>query len=164
MTSPKAAKSARTQSIAKKFITGHRAAALATVSQAGLPHVATVFCLTDAKLNIYFMTRTEARKYRNLAAQPAVAMSFTDEATMATVQVSGTAVRIDNIDLELEWLYKLVSLRYSEALQLPPSMQQFDQEHTAELAVIKVTPAELTHTEFLTTLSGRYHPTYTKVI
>ena len=105
------------------FIAQNRAAAFATSSKQNIPHVATVFCVADDDLTIYFATRVESRKFRNLSAQPVVSMAFTNEKLMETVELTGTAKRVESLPEEQEILYRLVTLRHQERNQEPPPMQ-----------------------------------------
>lgn len=147
------------------FIMANRAASLATVSEGNLPHVAIVYCITKEDLSLYFMTRVEARKFANIVYQPIVAMSITDEKHLQTIQLTGTAERVDNLSQELAIWHELMLFRLPNKDQKPvPSIQLFESGSTNELAIIKVTPAEMTFADFDIQPDGRYKSFFRKVI
>jgi uncharacterized pyridoxamine 5'-phosphate oxidase family protein len=146
------------------LLTNNRAAALATVTSQGLPHVATVYCLIDEDFSLHFVTRVEARKYRNMISQPLVAMSFMDEVNVTSVQLTGRAERIESFAEEQVIFYKLMSLRYEEDDWPLPPLRLFESGLSRELAVFKVTPTELTYANFQLQPGGRYKPFFTKII
>ena len=149
---------------ARKFIIKHRAGALATTSLKGVPHVATIYCIVDEDLNLYFSTRVEGRKFHNLLENPTVALAFSDEVNMGTVQLTGKAERVESLELEQDILYKLITYRYGEPNWPSPPFKLFERGATNELAIIKVTPFEMTYASFETTTTGRYKPFFEKVI
>jgi len=146
------------------FLTMNRAAALATVSPDGIPHVATVYCIIKPDLTIYFSTRAQGRKYNNLTENPLVAMNFTDLSGMRTVQLTGMAFRVEDLLEEQEILYELTVLRYQDAKLHMPSMKLFEQGAANEVAIIKIRPNELTFANFGKPDDGRYRPFFEKVI
>ena len=88
------------RSTAHKFLNTHKAATLATVNAKKKPDAASVFYIVDEDLTIYFMTRIESRKFHNLEKQTIVSMVTTDEETMETIQLTGVAERIENLEEE----------------------------------------------------------------
>jgi uncharacterized pyridoxamine 5'-phosphate oxidase family protein len=150
---------------AYKFITNNRAAALATVSKAGVPHVVSIYCVVHEDLSIYFMTRVEGRKFTNLTYQPKVAMAFTDEKGLKTIQLTGAAERVNSLKLEQTIWHDLMRFRLPWAEQGPvPAIQLFERGATNELAIIKVMPYEMTFANFEKMANGRYNPFFQKII
>lgn len=149
---------------AQQFMMHNRAAVLGTVGSRSVPHVATVYCYVTPDLTVYFVTRTESRKYQNLASRPKVAMTFTDRDSVSCVQLTGKAERVSNIEDEQAILFELQTLRYKEAQVVSPALQLYEREAASELAVVRVRPTELTMASFVITKAGRYNPTFTKVI
>lgn len=149
---------------AQLFMMQNRAAVLGTVNNRRVPHVATVYCWVSAKLDVYFVTRTESRKYRNLVARPTVAMTFTDKDNVSCVQLTGQAERVSDIKDEQDILFKLQTLRYQEAQVVSPALQLYERDAASELAVVIVRPTELTFASFMLGADGRYNPTFTKII
>ena len=150
--------------LAYKFMLNNRAAALATVSKKGQPHVAIVYCVAHTDLSLYFSSRVEGRKYLNLIANPTVAMTFMNEADMRTIQLIGTAKRVDDIKGEQAVLHELLTYRGRAAsLPLPP-LELFERGDTNEVAIVKVTPLKMTFANFKKAKTGHYKPFFKKVI
>ena len=149
---------------AYQFILRNRAAAFATVDGTGTPHVATVYCTVHEDLTLYFSTRVEARKFHNLTCNPTAAMTFYNEQQMTTIQMTGRAERVENLEVEAEILRDLLIFRLEDpSLPLPP-VRLFEAGATNELAIIKVSPLEMTIADFKVTKTGRYHPFFHKVL
>ena len=149
---------------ARQFIARNRAAALATVDPKGNPQVATVYCVVDETLAVYFTTRVEARKFTNLMRHPTVAMIFTNENELTTLQLSGEAERIESMELEQEVLSWLMTHRKWDPQWALPTMQLFEHGATNELAIIKVVPSEMTLSNFRKDTSEQHRPFFQKVI
>lgn len=147
------------------FMTSNRAAALATVGINGVPHVATVYCVVRDDLSVFFMTRVEGRKFQNLLHQPVVAMAFTGEGQLQAIQLTGQAQRIEDMELEHEIWYDLTRFSIQSADKRPlPAVQLFEFGATNELAIIKVTPIEMTYANFEPDDKGRNTSLFTQVI
>lgn len=151
-------------STAHKFLSAHRAATLATVNAKKKPDAATVFYIVDKDLTIYFMTRIESRKFRNLEMQHEVAMVISDEQTMETIQLSGTAERIENFEEERGVLSKLWTADYRNPNWPGPAVKLFESGHSVQLAVVKVVPQEMTYAVFERQDKGKYGSFFEKVI
>ncbi len=146
------------------FIRLNRAGALATIDEAGHPHVAIVYVIVHEDLSLYFSTRVEGRKFQNLLDRPVVSLTFFNEDDMESVQLTATAERVESLQLEQEILHKLIVYRYGEPNWPVPPVKMFEQGATNELAIIKITPFELTHASFATNESGRYKPFFQKIL
>lgn len=146
------------------FISDNRVGALATIRVDGIPHVVIVYCLVEEDLSIYFSTRVEGRKYENLVHQPNIAMTFYNEKNLTTIQLTGMAERVDDLKREQEVHYNLMKLRNIKINWTLPPMQLFERGATNELAIIKITPSEMTYATFKTSDSGRHKPFFQKII
>ena len=152
------------QSTAHTFLCTHRAATLATMNADKKPDAATVYYIVDKDLTIYFMTRIESRKFHNLENHPAVSMVITDEHTMETIQLTGHAERIENSITESEALTKLWRADYKNPNWPGPAVKLFESGHSAQLAVVKVAPQEMTYAVFQRQDKGKYTSFFEKVI
>ena len=82
---------------ALKFLQRHKTAALGTVSPDGAPHVAVVTCIIDDDFNIYFVTKADSRKLKNILRDPRVAVTVGgNPKTPSTIQMEGRAEIIDD--------------------------------------------------------------------
>lgn len=147
-----------------RFIKNNRVASLATVGKDNVPQVTILYCLIRKDLSIYFMTRIEGRKFQNLIKNPVVSMAFYNEKDLDTVQLTGRAERVDDFDTETQVLYELLKLRGGQNQWTVPPIELFKRGATNELAIIKVTPIEMTLAEFKPLPNGRYKPIFTKII
>lgn len=94
----------RSQEHIADFLALHRVGVLATVSSAGKPHAATIYFTYDQQLNIYFVTKKETQKSRNLQANGLAAIAVYDAATQTTVQIEGTVVEVTDPD-QTVWIF-----------------------------------------------------------
>lgn len=74
-----------------EFLTQHPVGVLSTTSSTGEPWGSTIVFACDEDFTFYFMTRSNTQKYKNIAANPKVALTVTDQAAQTTVQAAGTA-------------------------------------------------------------------------
>lgn len=149
---------------AYKLITDHKAGALATADRQGTPHVAIVYCIVKDDLSLYFSTRVESRKFRNIQKRQKVSIAFFDELNMETVQLTGQVERVGKLSVEQAILGELIRLRYGEPNWPAPPVKMFERGVTNELAILKVTPLELTYGSFGSADDGHYLPFFEEVI
>lgn len=74
-----------------KFLKEHSHASIATVTEDGMPEVATIYYGVDDHLNFYIPTGTLSRKFKNIEKNPHVALAITDLEQLTTVQIEGVA-------------------------------------------------------------------------
>jgi general stress protein 26 len=141
-----------------------RAATLATVDEKGMPHSAFVYIVPRKDLSLYFTTSTSGRKFHNIFRQTIVAMSITDEDNMTTIQLRGKTERVDSLKLEQEILYELMTFRYKGSDWSLPALKLFENGATNEVAIIKVTPSEMTYADFAPSGTGRFKSIFQQVL
>lgn len=146
------------------FLNENRTAALATVDTNHDPDVATIYCVADKDLTLYFTSRVEGRKFINLVAHPIVALSFARERSLESILVRGKAERINKPELEQRILGSLLSDKTSGKLRPLPPMQLFDEEYTNEVAIVKVVPFEITYAKFASHTGKGNLPIFQKII
>lgn len=155
--------SALVQKRARAFLRAHDLAVIATVDETGSPHAATVRYASDENFNVYFMTRIESRKFRNVMVHAKVAVVITDTQVMETVQMTGIAGRIEDMHEESAMLSKLWKSGYT-AGRASPIVKMYEAGHTRELAVIRIAPLEMTHAVFDRGYGEAPEPFFYKVI
>lgn len=79
---------------ALNFLKSNSIAIVATVAGDGKPQAATVNYFIDDNFNIYFATRTNTRKFKNLIANKNIALVVGAGPDPKTLQINGTAERI----------------------------------------------------------------------
>lgn len=87
------------------FLARTGVAVLATADAGGKPHAATVYITVDKQLDLYFVTKRDTQKCRNLQANPWAAIAVYDTSTQTTVQADGTVVEVADVHQQ-EWIFK----------------------------------------------------------
>jgi general stress protein 26 len=82
-----------------KFLDANHTGVLATADKSGAPHAATIYFATDSKLNIYFLTKEETTKFRNLQSNPQASLAVYEPAKQATVQIQGNVTQLTDLKL-----------------------------------------------------------------
>lgn len=149
---------------ARDFIAKNRAGVIATVSDNGVPHAAIIYCVVQDDLSLYFSTRVESRKYINLVSNPEVAMVFSNENTMETLQLTGRVSRINDVKLEQEIFHDLMQIRYNEPVWPLPSVKMYEHHSSSELAVLKVVPDEMSYADFSKQKDGTHESYFLKIL
>jgi general stress protein 26 len=87
-----------------EFLKNNNVGVLATASNAGMPHAATVYITFDQALNIYFVTRKGTRKSQNIHANSQAALAIYNAATQTTLQAEGTAIEVSESS-KTQWVF-----------------------------------------------------------
>lgn len=108
-----------------QYLESHRTLHLGTVSAEGQPMVATVSHVNDGT-TVYFMADSRTLKVANIAHEPRVAYSVTEEygdwLQIRGVQAQGVASRVTD-EAEASRVNNLFSGKYSPAAPLPADMK-----------------------------------------
>lgn len=80
----------------RDFLNNHGVGILATASLNGLPHAATIYFIIDENFNIFFITKEQTTKHKNLHANPHAALAVHDARSQTTVQVTGEASPVND--------------------------------------------------------------------
>lgn len=86
------------------FLENNKVGVLATCSNAGMPYAATVYITFDQDLNIYFVTRKETRKNRNLHDNGQAAIAIYNATSQATLQAEGGAIEVTD-PAKMQWVF-----------------------------------------------------------
>ena len=95
---------------------------ISTVNTSNKPESASIYYVNDDNLNIYFITRAESRKFKNIGTNPNVSFVITGENEPYTIQLEGKASIVTDPKQENEFFTKLVSLA-SKYMVMPPVSQ-----------------------------------------
>lgn len=101
------------------FLENNKIGVLATASNLGKPHAATVYITFDQELNIYFVTRKETRKSRNLHDNNQIAIAIHNAASQTTLQAEGTAIEVTDAS-KMQWVFNDI---WHTATQVAPANQ-----------------------------------------
>lgn len=96
-------------------------ATVGTINSNGTPHGAIVYlCADNYKPVVYFLTKTETTKFRNLNARNQVSLTITNPSENSTLQANGTAQEVQDPKLVDSAMTKLTKLHVNAAEWLPP--------------------------------------------
>lgn len=80
----------------KNFLNGRYSGVLATADAAANPHAAVIYYRIDKDLCVYFGTKRETQKFKNIEENKQVALVVYDEVAQTTLQVFGRVQIIDD--------------------------------------------------------------------
>lgn len=86
------------------FLSKNEVGVLATASKDGTPHAATIYITHDRQFNIYFITKKDTQKSRNLQENPRAAIAIYEPVNQTTVQVEGSVVEVTEPQI-VEWVF-----------------------------------------------------------
>jgi general stress protein 26 len=106
------------------YIDQNPIATLGTVNLDGSPHGAVVYvCADDDRHIVYFLTKNETRKYKNLTARDHVSLTIVNPDENSTLQADGRAFVADDAGIIDKVTEKLNRVHASTLEWLPPIAQ-----------------------------------------
>lgn len=87
-----------------EFLDRHHDGVLATVDASGQPHAATVYFTCDREQTLYFVTKKETQKSRNIQQNAKAAIAIHDMPTLTTLQAEGTISEVTDPQQQ-EWVF-----------------------------------------------------------
>ncbi len=106
-----------------EFLAANGIGVLATSDLFNQPHAAPMYFVADPDLTVYFITREDTTKCRDLQQNPRAALAVYDAARQRTVQIAGTVTPVEDLT-RIEDVYRRLSaigLATSEGAVLPVS-------------------------------------------
>lgn len=85
------------------FLSKHGVGVLATSTKEGKPYAATVYLTYDQQFNLYFVTKKDTQKSRNLQTNNQAAIAIYDAATQTTIQAEGAVVEVTDPE-QITWV------------------------------------------------------------
>lgn len=119
------------------FLNGRYSGVLATADEAANPHAAAIYYTIEKDFSIYFATKKETQKFKNLEVNKQAALVVYDEVQQTTVQVFGHAeVELDHQKKQsvIENIFKSSAERSLETL--PPAEKLWAGEYVS----VKIIP------------------------
>lgn len=98
------------------------------------PQAATVYYVCNDALDIFFVTRSSSRKYKNIKSNPNVSFVITNEHPPKTIQLEGTAAEVTDPEEQIKY-YDMLMARATASNPMPPVTQIA----TGELVFLKMT-------------------------
>lgn len=95
------------------FLKRNKVAVLATAGMDARPHAAAVFYETDSNSNIFFVTKEDTAKSKNLQANPQASMVIFEAKSLRTAQIYGGVTRMQN-EAMLQKALRIMSRHSSE--------------------------------------------------
>lgn len=86
------------------FLTKNQVGVLATADSAGKPHAAAIYFTFDRQLDIYFITKKDTQKSRNLQDNKQAAIAVYDADSQTTVQAEGMVAEVTDAK-QIEWIF-----------------------------------------------------------
>lgn len=99
----------------------HPIATIGTTNSKGEPHGAAVYICPDEQQHVmYFLTKNETQKYKNLLAHEAVSVTVVDPAGNSTLQASGKAFTVQDAHALALITQRMVDANPKTSEWLPP--------------------------------------------
>jgi general stress protein 26 len=124
------------------YIRQNPVAIIGTIDDDGTPYGAVVYvCNDDHRPLVYFITKNGTRKYKNLAARPAVSLTITKPGETSTLQAKGQASLVRDA-ATLDMVTTRITRTHATAPEwLPPLAKLHAGEYT--VIAIELTEARL---------------------
>lgn len=127
-----------------KFIRNHSVAIVATIDASGQPNTSTIFYIIDKKGKIYFISKEQTIKSKNLKTNNKAAMTILDKAKPIAVNVIGFAAEV-NDEADRESIQQdIFKLSYEELHDYAPIIKL----HKGGFSVFSFQPVKATFTDF----------------
>lgn len=109
------------QSRIMSYIDINPIATVGTVNTDGTPHGSIVYVCTDsARPIVYFITKAETAKYKNIQTNNHVSVTITHPTENSTLQANGTAHEVQDAQVIDEVMNKITKLHVNAQDWLPP--------------------------------------------
>lgn len=113
---------------------GKKLGVVSTVTSDGKPESAFVYFNMDHEMNVYFATRADSRKYKNLMQNPHASFVIASEEPPQTIQLEGTAAVVADPDEQRTLFPVLISIMREGGFAAPVTMMM-----ESELMFMKMT-------------------------
>lgn len=134
-----------------KFLNDHKLGVLSTVTEQAMPSGAAIYYVVDEALNLYFLTHTTSKKYKNIHDNPKAAFTIVDDYTQTTVQAQGIITEVEVGDEHDKAYRKLATVHPSGQFAWIPPVSKM---HEGETRLLKLTPQSLRFSNFSPEKSG----------
>lgn len=103
-----------------QYITDHPLMALGTVDEKGHPHGAAVYVYAATAERLYFITKTETKKFKNLLHTPYASVTIGDASENSTLQAGGTTKVVESAILIEKVMQEFTHIYAKSVDWLPP--------------------------------------------
>lgn len=119
------------------FLADNYSGVIATADSAANPHGAVVYYLPDPDYSLYFVTKEETQKYKNIEQNKQVAFVIYNEETQTSLQIFGQVVIVDDMERKTEAIKNMTNTSLSRSNTLLPPAYKLD---AGEYAVVQLVP------------------------
>ena len=117
------------------YIRSNSLAILGTTDDDGTPHGAVVYvCTDDHRPLMYFITKNDTRKYKNLVARPAVSVTIVNPQESSTLQAKGQASQVHDA-ATLDMITTKITRTQAAAPEWLPPISKI---HAGEYAMVAI--------------------------
>ncbi len=127
-----------------EFLQARNRAVIATVDEEGQPSTSTIFYILTKRHELYFMTKSQTAKYKNIKKNYKVALTVVDNEKPQAVNVNGVAAEMVETSERDEILKQLIKLSYESLHDYAPIIKL----HRGGFAVFKIVPHKAVFTDF----------------
>lgn len=92
------------------FLKEHDAGVIATASYDGEPHASVVNYLSNDKLEIYFIAREKAQKFKNIMVNPSASFVVSEHNYVISIEVEGDAFKLEDNDTTMDILRQIAGV------------------------------------------------------
>jgi nitroimidazol reductase NimA-like FMN-containing flavoprotein (pyridoxamine 5'-phosphate oxidase superfamily) len=123
------------------FLKRNHVAVLATSNkETGTPHAATIFYATDSQTNLYFLTKEDTAKSKNLTTNPRAAIVVYEAEMLRTAQISGSVSKVDDPAMMEKALRIMAKFSKQTAQTDQPPISKLD---AGEYILYRLTPQSI---------------------
>ncbi len=113
---------------------------LSTVSANGKPWGSSIYFAHDEDIDLFFITKVNTLKYKNIQENPNVALTISDDSLQTTVQIAGRVDRVPAKDIVDVVMKKLARIKPKDNNKWVPPIVKVD---AGEYIVLKITPNKM---------------------
>lgn len=102
------------------YIKSNPVMVIGTIDSRGLPYSAAVYVYAASASEVYFVTKTETQKFRNIRNNPHVSVTIVDPTENSTLQAQGKASAIQDMQTIEDVMSEMARIYARSADWLPP--------------------------------------------
>lgn len=130
--------------VSRNFLQTHNVGVLSTIDRGGSPHGAVVYYVVEQE-KVYFLTKSETNKAKNIIAHPQVALTIFEDYTLQCLQLRGLAEAEHN-EILVSRIFDVITreLQYDDEKSTPPVTKILEGSYV----VFKITITQANYQKF----------------
>lgn len=129
----------------QEFLRKEHTMTISSVTKEGKPQSATVYYVLGGSMNMYFVTKEDSRKYRNITNNPKVSVVVSDCDQIQTAQIEGIAEEIKMGAVFTKTVDRIIELTDSLSHYWEPPIGML---RSGKAKLIKVTPTWIRYIDY----------------